>query len=169
MLTFLLPNEQKREEVLAFYEEFEKAGSSCIGFANRKNYDKWLSEMTDRHTGQNLPKGFVRENFYLCYENAALVGVFSLKFELTDYLFRYGGHIGYAVRPSERRRGLATQILKEGLILCKNFGFDRVLCVCDDDNIASEKVIRKNGGVFENELFDPEENCTVKRFWIFLS
>ncbi len=168
MLTFLLPSEQNRDDVLAFYKEFEDAGDSCIGFAKRKDYDAWLTEMTNRNTGQNLPEGFVRENFYLCYEGAKLVGVFSLKFELTDYLLQYGGHIGYAVRPSERRRGLATQILKQGLSLCKNFGFDRVLCVCDDDNIGSEKVIQKNGGVLENELFDPEENVTVKRYWIEL-
>lgn len=46
--------------------------------------------------------------------------------------------------------------------------YDRILCVCDTDNYASEAVILKNGGVLENELFDPEENVTVKRYWIDL-
>lgn len=80
----------------------------------------------------------------------------------------YGGHIGYAVRPSERNRGFATEILKQGLTIAKQYGFDRILCVCDEDNYASEKVILKNGGVLENKLLDPEENIFVKRHRIKL-
>ena len=57
-------------------------------------------------------------------------------------------------------------MLKQGLQLSKDYGFDRVLCVCDSDNYASERVIVKNGGIFENELYDPNENVMVKRFWI---
>lgn len=130
--------------------------------------DLWLSGMQNRHTGENLPEGYVRENFYLCYEGKRLIGVFSLKFELTEFLLNYGGHIGYATRPSDRNRGLATQMLKQGLALSKEFGFERILCVCDNDNYASEKVILKNGGIFENELYDPNEEVVVKRFWICL-
>ena len=94
--------------------------------------------------------------------------MFSLKFELTDFLLRFGGHVGYAVRPSERNRGLATQILRQGLALAKAAGFERILCVCNADNYASEKVILKNGGALENELYDPDEKVMVKRFWIQL-
>lgn len=115
-----------------------------------------------------MPDGYVREVFYLCYEGKRLISVFSLKLELTDYLLSYGGHIGYETRPSDRNRGLATQMLRQGLELAKKFGFERILCICDNDNIASEKVILKNGGVFENELYDPEEKAAVKRFWIQL-
>ncbi len=71
--------------------------------------------MQNRHRGENLPEGYVRENFYLCYEKERLVGVFNLKFELTPCLRDFGGHIGYAVRPPERNRGLATQMLAHGL------------------------------------------------------
>lgn len=49
--------------------------------------------MKNRHTGENLPKGFVRENFYLCYDKDELIGVFSFKFELTEFLLNYGGHM----------------------------------------------------------------------------
>jgi len=112
MLTFVLPTEQNREDVLAFYEEIERGGGACIGMGNSKNYDLWLTGMRNRHTGKNLPEGYVRENFYLCYEGNRLIGVFSLKFELTEFLLKYGGHIGYATRPSDRNRGLATQMLK---------------------------------------------------------
>lgn len=168
MLNFVLPTELNRDDVLSFYNEIEKSGGECIGIGNYRDYDAWLTGMRNRHTGKNLPEGYVRENFYLCYENDRLIGVFSLKFELTDFLLNYGGHIGYATRPSDRNRGLATQMLKQGLQLAKEFGFYRILCICDNDNYASEKVILKNGGVFENELYDPEENVTVRRFWIGL-
>lgn len=83
-------------------------------------------------------------------------------------MLNYGGHIGYAVRPSERNRGLATQILKQGLEMAKQFEFDKVLCVCDEDYYASEKVILKNGGVLENKLYDPYESVSVNRYWISL-
>lgn len=117
MLNFILPTEQNRDDVLTFYDEIEKSGGECIGMCNYKNYDLWLAGMRNRHMGKNLPEGYVRENFYLCYEEKRLMGVFSLKFRLTEFLLNYGGHIGYAVRPSCRNRGLATQMLKQGLDL----------------------------------------------------
>lgn len=168
MLTFTLPSQKNKTDVLSFYGEFETNNETCIGYNNFKDFDAWLAHMTNRHTGKNLPKGFVRENFYLCYDKAELVGVFSLKFELTPYLKDFGGHIGYAVRPSKRNRGIAGDILKQGLNISKQFGFKHILCVCDDDNLPSEKVILKNGGVFENKLYDAEEKVFVKRYWINL-
>lgn len=168
MLKFILPTEQSKADVLSFYEEIENSGGECIGIGNYKNFDRWLTGMQNRHSGKNLPEGYVREDFYLCYEGCRLIGVFSLKFELTEFLLKYGGHIGYATRPSERNRGLATQMLKQGLEISKELGFDRILCICDSDNYASEKVILKNGGVLENELYDPDEKVFVKRFWIRL-
>lgn len=165
-LKFVLPSEESRADVLNFYNEFERANETCIGYGGYKDFDKWLVGMNNRHTGKNLPDGYVRENFYLCYSEDKLVGVFNLKFELTEFLLNFGGHIGYAVCSSERNRGLATQMLRQGIGIAKQFGFDRILCVCDEDNYASEKVIIKNGGVLENMLYDPEEKATVKRYWI---
>lgn len=167
-LNLVMPKEEHKEDVLSFYSEFENNDETCIGYGNYKNYGVWLTGMNNRREGKNLPDGWVRENFYLCYDENDMVGVFSLKFELTDFLMNYGDHIGYAVRPSKRNCGLATQILKQGLELSKGFCFDRILCVCDDDNYTSEKVILRNGGRFENVLFDSYENVFVKRFWIDL-
>lgn len=59
-------------------------------------------------------------------------------------------------------------MLQQGLEISRQFGFDRVLCICDDDNEASEKVILKNGGVLENRIYDPEEEVWIKRYWIDL-
>ena len=168
MMTFQLPTAHDRQAVLDFYREFAAEGTACIGCGKGGDFDSWLTEMQNRHTGEHLPAGYVREDFYLCYENTELVGVFSLKFELTEYLLNYGGHVGYAVRPSRQGGGRATQMLRQGVKIARSQGFDRLLCVCDADNIASERVILKNGGVLENELYDPEEAVTVKRYWIDL-
>ena len=127
MLTFVLPTEQNRADVLDFYREVEESGEECIGIGNYKDYGHWLTLIQNRRCGRDLPEGYVRENFYLCYERKRLIGVFSLKFELTESLLKYGGHIGYAVRPADRNRGLATQMLKQGLELSKNFGFKKGL------------------------------------------
>lgn len=168
MIKFVLPDEEHRGDVLDFYAEFERRGESCIGFADHDDYDAWLQEKRNRKAGENLQEGYVRENFYLCYEGKKLVGVFSLKFELTEYLLNFGGHIGYAVRRSERNRGLATEMLREGRFIAKGLGFNRILAVCDEDNAASQMVIVKNGGEFESKMYDPEEQVYVNRFWIAL-
>ena len=65
--------------------------------------------MQNRHTDRNLPNGYVKENFYLCYNDNLLIGVFSLKFELTEFLLNFSGHIGYAMRPLKRNRGFVTK------------------------------------------------------------
>ena len=166
MLEFVLPAAHHRADVQSFYAEIEADGGRCIGCSGWQDYDRWLTGMQNRCAGKNLPDGYVRENFYLCYDGGTLVGVFSLKFELTDFLRNFGGHIGYAVRPSLRCRGIASEMLRKGVAIAAEFGFDRVLCVCDADNIASEKVIQKNGGVLEDERYDPDECGWVRRYWI---
>lgn len=166
MLKFILPTEANKNDVLAFYQEFDLEHATCIGHANYKDFDHWLIGMHNRHTGENLPKGYVRENFYLCYEEDQMIGVFSLKFELTDFLLQHGGHVGYAVRPSKRNQGYATKMLQQGIEIAKEFGFSRFLCVCDEDNYASERVIQKNNNVLENRLYDSDEKVYVKRYWV---
>ena len=166
MLRFVLPAREHRDDVLAFYAEFRNGGETCIGYAGHEDFDQWLRGMHNRISGTNLPEGYVRENFYLCYDGDDLVGV--LKFELTPFLLHFGGHIGYAVKPSRRDRGLATKMLEQGLEISRSLGFEKVLVVCDDDNYASEKVIRHNHGVYENTLFDDNEGVFVKRYWIAL-
>lgn len=167
-LQFTLPRTEDRDNVIAFYDEILRHGDECIGCRNYRNYDNWRAHMLDRHNGTNLPQGFVQEDFYLCYDGDVLVGVFSLKYTLTDYLLHYGGHVGYAVRPSQRRKGYATQMLHQGLDLARQLGLTRLLCVCNSDNTPSEKTILANGGKLENILYDPEEQTDIKRFWIEL-
>lgn len=157
---------KESEDVLSFYNEFRERKEICTGFSNSSDYDAWLLMMRNRKENKDLPEGYVRENFYLCYDKKELVGVFSVKFALTNNFLIMAVIL---VTPSllpKRKRGYGTAILKEGLSLAKNLGFHKVLSVADDDNIGSIKIIEKNGGVYENSLFDEEEKVLVRRYWV---
>jgi predicted acetyltransferase len=91
---------------------------------------------------------------------ATVVGRISLRHALTPWLLEVGGHIGYAVRPSARRRGHATAALALMLVVAADRGIDPALVTCDDDNVASRKVIEANGGVLEDV-----RNAKM-RFWV---
>ena len=91
----------------------------------------------------------------------------NIRHYLNDYLLNYGGHIGDGIRPSERGKGYATEMIRLSLSECKKLGLDKVLMVCNKSNIASAKTIIKNGGILENE-FTTEDGKTYQRYWIYL-
>lgn len=110
--------------------------------------------------------GFVPDSTFFCLdeERNVMVGAVNIRHDLNDYLLKYGGHIGDGIRPSERRKGYATQMIGLALEECKKLGIDRGLLVCDKDNIGSAKSIVNNGGVLENEFL--EGNKLIQRYWI---
>ena len=105
--------------------------------------------------------------FLLDVERNILLGAVNIRHYINDYLLQFGGHIGDGVRPSERRKGYATEMIRLALIECKKLGIDKVLMVCDKSNIGSAKSIMKNGGILENEFFD-EDGEANQRYWIDL-
>ena len=96
-----------------------------------------------------------------------LLGAVNIRHYLSDALLKEGGHIGDGIRPSERRRGYGTEIVRLALIECRKLGITKVLMTCDKDNVASAKTIIKNGGVLENEFVNSEGNIE-QRYWIAL-
>lgn len=106
--------------------------------------------------------------FLLDVDRDRLLGAVNIRHSLNDYLLRFGGHIGDGIRPSERRKGYATEMIRLTLMECRKLGIDRVLMICDKDNIASAKSIIKNGGILENEFVD-EDGKTEQRYWIELA
>ena len=104
--------------------------------------------------------------FALDIERNIFVGAINIRHYLNEKLLLNGGHIGDGIRPSERRKGFATEMIRLGLEECKKLGINRVLMVCDKDNIGSKKSIINNGGILENEI---EIDGTIEqRYWIEL-
>jgi predicted acetyltransferase len=98
-----------------------------------------------------------------------MMGTLSLRHELNDMLMRIAGHIGYQIRPSQRQRGYGTELLRLGLQKARQLGLTRVLVTCDENNIASQKVIVYNGGQLENSVAVEGSHIPKLRYWIDLS
>ena len=97
-----------------------------------------------------------------------LLGAVNIRHYLNEALLKEGGHIGDGIRPSERRKGYATEMIRLALIECKKLGIDRVLMTCERDNVGSAKSIIKNGGILENEFVNAE-GIIEQRYWIQVS
>ena len=105
--------------------------------------------------------------FALDVERNIFVGAINIRHRLNERLLLDGGHIGDGVRPSQRQKGYATEIIRLGLQECKKLGINRVLMVSDKDNIGSRKSITRNGGILENEI--EADGKIEQRYWIDLS
>ena len=103
--------------------------------------------------------------FLLDTERDRLLGAIDIRHCLNDELLREGGHIADGIRPSERRKGYATEMIRLALIECRKLGIDRVLMTCDKDNIGSAKSIMNNGGILENEIIN-SDGVIEQRYWI---
>lgn len=95
-----------------------------------------------------------------------IIGALHFRHELNEYLLLHGGHIGYGIRPSERRKGYASLMLGMMLDILKERNFGRVLITCDDGNHASARSIERNGGLLENIV--AEGTGKTRRYWIQL-
>ncbi|MCX2181209.1 GNAT family N-acetyltransferase [Streptomyces sp. SKN60] len=123
-----------------------------------------LCAMSDR--SRTLPAGQVHDTHWWIVEGDTYLGAIDLRHELNDLLLHAGGHIGYSVRPSARRRGLATWALGAVLAEARSLGLDRALLTCDDTNTASARTIERNGGVLEDVR--ETELGRKRRYWIEL-
>jgi predicted acetyltransferase len=100
------------------------------------------------------------------FVDGVLVGRASLRFELNEFFAERGGHVGYGVAPTQRRKGYATEILRQALIVLRAEGVERVLVTCSDDNVASARTIERNGGVLESVVPLEDEDVALRRYWI---
>jgi predicted acetyltransferase len=133
------------------------------------SFARYLDVLGERELGVDLSKHHVPSTFLLAFVGERVVGRTSIRHYLNDRLDRMGGHIGYAVVPEFRRRGHATEILRQSLeIAKKRLGIRRALLTCDDDNLGSIRVIERNGGVLENIVSGPDLPKPKRRYWIAL-
>lgn len=135
---------------------------SAEGFAD------WVESLR-RQGDESIPteEGLVHATYWWIVEGDEMLGSITLRHRLNDFLLQVGGHIGSSVRPSARRRGLASWALGEVLGQARKQGLDRVLLTCAVDNTASARTIERNGGVLE-DVRDTEIG-RFRRYWIDLT
>ncbi|MCR4325820.1 MAG: GNAT family N-acetyltransferase [Patescibacteria group bacterium] len=130
------------------------------------DFGGFVARELGKSEGENLPEGYVPQTDYWLVDGSEFIGRVSIRHSLTEHLRQLGGHIGYDIRPSKRRKGYGTKILQLALPKARELGIERVLVTCDAGNAASQKIIEKNGGVLENQVSDPETGGSKMRFWI---
>jgi predicted acetyltransferase len=115
-----------------------------------------------------IPEGHVQYFSYWFIEKGSnkIIGTSRLRPKLIEELMKEGGNIGYDVRPSYRKMGYGTEILRMTIKKARENGLEKILITCDDDNIGSRKIIEKNNGKFENKIYLEEEQKWVRRYWI---
>ncbi|GGD84379.1 GNAT family N-acetyltransferase [Paenibacillus nasutitermitis] len=157
---------------MAFYEDWLASGEDMVPWVIEKEpYDfEAMIEFLYAQDSEDkpIPAGRVpHSTYWLMNEEQKLVGAVNIRHRLNGKLLSSGGHIGYGIRPSERRKGYAGAILTEALNITRALGLSKVLVVCDQGNIGSEKTIIKYGGQLESEFTEDNGNV-VRRFWIEL-
>ena len=162
MITLKRPVKEYETEAKAFKQEFFDHGETTINGSElldrMDSYDEWLASVTDNASPDTVnPAWVVTDTYFAFDENDRIVGVIDLRHELNGFLKDFGNS-GYSVRPSERRKGYATQML--GLILQRagEVGIDRLQLSVERTNEPSVKTITKNGGKYERSfVFEGEE------------
>ena len=165
------PDLSYADEIIKYKEESLAESPIINGSAGLDRFSSieiWFEELNKRSCEDTVPKGLVPSSTYLGVreKDNYIVGMIDIRHYLNEYLTQAGGHIGYGVRKTERNKGYAKQMLKLALEKCKELKIKKVLITCDEDNIASEKVILSANAKLEDIRNVDGEN--KKRFWIEL-
>jgi predicted acetyltransferase len=171
-LTLVSPSTKWAREVIATASEFRQAGErDLMGSPEqmRADFAGFVAELELTASQPGVRPGWVTANTYwLVRDGRTVLGRSNLRHCLTPELEDVGGHIGYAIRPSERRKGYGTQILALTLEKARERGLSRVMVTCDTANTASARIIEKNGGVLASQSVSPGSRKLVSRYWIEL-
>lgn len=133
------------------------------------NFQQYCDTYIGYEKGIGLPEGFVNDTVLWLVDGTEYIGNISIRHRLTDHLLKVGGHIGYLISPKHRNKGNGTKILELGLKEAAKLGLERVLVTCNKTNLASARIIEKNGGILENEVFAEADKVWKKRYWIDIS
>ena len=147
-------------------DELKKIGDAAI--KENENFEQMLMRIEKIRYKENLIGAMKPTSVFGMVDNNKVVGTMNVREELNEFTYYTVGNIGYYVMPAFRNKGYATSALSFAKKYCKSIGLNKILLICSSDNPISEKVIRKNGGVFETEIKAFNENYYLKRYWISL-
>lgn len=167
-LTLRLPaDDEEHEFLLAHRATSPEVPYFLLHYKEGMPFQGYLQILTDQRQGINLLPDQVPATFLFAFLGVRVVGRVSIRHTLNSFLERVGGHIGYVVVPEFRRKGYATEILRQALGIARDpLGIDRALLTCDDDNLGSIRTIEKGGGKLENVITGPDLLKPKRRYWI---
>lgn len=173
-MRMIFPTLENKEQAQDFINELREYGSEIDGTGSLDSmlrtatYEEWIDKVISDIDVANIKPERVPAltYFYVREEDGRVVGMTNIRLRLNDFLRTQGGHIGYCIRPSERRKGYATSMLGEALRVCKIMGIDKVIVTCDTVNIASAKTIQNNGGVLDAEFYSDAFETDIQRYII---
>lgn len=158
---------QLRQEILD--AEDKDAFAGCCWLEDYQNIKEWIAHLELRENPETCPEGSVPSSVYLAVRKSdnRVVGIIDLRHHINHpVLGLWGGHMGYSIRPDERKKGYAKEMLRLNLENCRERGIEKVMVTCHPWNKASEKVILANNGVYEKTV--DVEGEQIKRYWITL-
>ncbi|WP_419956553.1 GNAT family N-acetyltransferase [Neobacillus niacini] len=168
-LSLIKPTVELKDEYLSFYKEWVDSKEDMVPWVIQKDpsdFEAMVQFLKANEQGRNLREGRVPDStFWLINQDKRILGAVNIRHQLTPFLLNSGGHIGYGIRPSERRKGFATKLLSLSLEKAKELGIRKALVVCDEDNTGSFKTIINNGGIPDSDFIEDDGNI-IKRFWI---
>ena len=172
---FEKPSIKRKKEIIEFLDEFVKYGSDINGSGSLdKIYDGYTFEealdmclrLEDEEYAKSVGKCSGKTFLLVREDDNKIVGTINLRWNLTDAMLKFGGHIGYGIRPTERRKGYNKINLYMVLKVAKKIGLDRVMLDCNVNNIGSDNTIKSLGGVLERTEVDPSDNKLTNVYWI---
>jgi predicted acetyltransferase len=169
-LDLRLPRPDEEDELLRAYHAAAASDDMPMFlhyYRDGMSLHEYLAVLADQERGINLPTPrHVPSTFIFAFVGSRIVGRVSIRHRLNDFLLHEGGHIGYMVLPEFRRRGYATELLRQALQIARaKCRTNRLLVTCDDDNLGSMRTIEKNGGVLEN-IVEASGEVPLRRYWI---
>ena len=175
-MKLVFPTLAYKEKAIEFIKEFHEYGSEVDGSGGLdryvregRTYESWLDKLL---AGIDVANVDLSEwvpsltYFYVREEDDKIVGMMNIRLAENDFILAEAGHIGYCIRPTERRKHYATQMLADGLRVCKLLRINDVIVSCDKVNIASAKTIMNNGGVLDAEFFSERFGEVIQRYVI---
>ena len=162
------PSFEYKNGYIAMLDEWIKTEEKMVPFILRYSYsdfDLLLKEMEKLKLGIDLkPNTVSSSSYWFVTDKGEVIGAVNIRHRLNERLKQIGGHIGYGIRPSQRMKGNATELLRQALQIAKGMDIKQVLLTCDKDNIASAKTIINNGGLLDSE--DIVDDVEIQRYLI---